>query len=86
VQTAPKISNTKGVSAVIIEYYATEQEDDKLFKLIQKFDIHIKEAFNPEDYYYVLETDDDRIVSIMTLLNIEMFIAGEKIVGGSASL
>lgn len=71
---------------MLIEYYATEQEDDKLYKMIDKFGIHIKEAFNPEDYYYVLETDDERIVSIMTLLNIEMYISGEKIVGGSANL
>lgn len=73
---------------MLIEYYATQHEDDKLFKMIDKFNIEILEAFNPEDYYYVIETNDNRILSLMLLLNIESYVTarGEKIVGASAEL
>jgi len=73
---------------MLIEYYATNEEDDKIFEWIDKLGIKYTEAFNPEDYYFVLETDDDRIITIMGLLGIEMYISaqGEKIVGGSAKL
>ena len=73
---------------MLIEYYATREEDDKVFEWIDKLGIVWTEAFNPEDYYYVLETDDDRIITIMGLLGIEMYIScrGEKIHGTSAKL
>jgi ribosome assembly protein YihI (activator of Der GTPase) len=73
---------------MLIEYYATNEEDDKIFEWMEKLGIKYTEAFNPEDYYFVLETDDDRIITVMTLLGIEMYISaqGEKIVGGEAKL
>lgn len=71
---------------MLIEYYATKQEDDKLFDWMEKLDIKWTEAFNPEDYYYVLETDDTRVVTMMTLLNMEIYVSGEKICGASANL
>jgi len=73
---------------MLIEYFASEQEDERLYQLIERFNIKITEAFNPQDRYYVLETHDDRIVSLMLLCGIEAYISttGEKIVGATARL
>lgn len=69
---------------MLIEYYATEAEDRKLEQVLENFDI--KEWFNPENDYYVLETDDPRVLTIMRVMNIELYVAGEKIAGASARL
>lgn len=56
---------------MLIEYYATDIEDKKLEKSLEHFDI--KEWFNPEEGYYVIETDDERIATVFALLNIEWY-------------
>ena len=71
---------------MLIEYYATPEEDDKLFEWIDKLNIKYTEAFNPEDYYYVIECDDDRIVTVMTLLDMEIYISGSVIRNAKAEL
>jgi hypothetical protein len=71
---------------MLIEYYATNQEDDTLFEWMEKLNIKYTEAFNPEDYYFVLETEDDRIFTVMGMLGIEMYASAGKIASGSAKL
>jgi hypothetical protein len=65
-----KIKLTKYI--MLIEYYATDLEDRQLEKALDKFDI--LEWFNPEDGYFVLETNDQRVVTIMALFNLELYI------------
>jgi hypothetical protein len=69
---------------MLIEYYATEAEDRELEKVLEHFEI--KEWFNPDQYYYVLETDDPRVLTIMRVMNIELYVVGEKIAGAEARL
>ena len=69
---------------MIVEYYATDHQDQQLELALEKY--HIINWFNPEDDYYVLETDDDRVITTMTLLGIELYAHGEKIVGATAKL
>lgn len=69
---------------MIIEYYATDDEDTMLERVLEKY--KIINWFNPEDGYYVLETDDPKVVTVMSLVGIELYISGEKIVGGKANL
>ena len=69
---------------MLIEYYATPQEDQTLEAALEHFDID--EWFNPEEGYYVLETHDPRVLTVMYLLNIELYTLGEKITGFSAKL
>ena len=57
---------------MLIEYYATEAEDDVLEARLKNF--HISNAFNPEDGYFVLETDDPRVLTLMSLMGIEMYV------------
>lgn len=56
---------------MLIEYYATDREDDEIEKRLQHF--HIKEWFNPEDGYFVLDTDDPRVATVFALLGIEWY-------------
>ena len=62
---------------MLIEYYATDYEDTQIEKALEKF--KILEWFNPEDGYYVLETNDERVVTVLALLGIELWIASERI-------
>lgn len=57
---------------MLIEYYATLEEDRALERALQHFEI--KEWFNPEDTYYVLETDDTTVITIMAVFGIEAYI------------
>lgn len=57
---------------MIIEYCATDQEDKQLEKALSNYDI--LEWFNPEDGYYVIETEDAKVVTIMALFGIEIYI------------
>lgn len=57
---------------MLIEYYATEQEDDVLEQRLKNF--HIDCAFNPEEGYYVMETRDLRVLTLMSLMGIEMYV------------
>ncbi len=57
---------------MLIEYYATWEEDDVLEERIKHF--HIQNAFNPEEGYFVLETDDERVLTVMRLMGIEMYV------------
>lgn len=58
-------------NAVLIEYYATEHEDCQIERALEHFDI--KEWFNPEEGYYVLETNDPRVETVFALLGIEWY-------------
>lgn len=62
---------------MIIEYYATDHQDLQIEQALTN--LVIKEWFNPEDYYYVLETDDDQVITILKLLGVDLYIAGERI-------
>jgi hypothetical protein len=62
---------------MLIEYYATDYEDTQIEKALEKFEI--LEWFNPEDEYYVLETNDERVVTVLSLLGIELWITSERI-------
>ena len=54
---------------MLIEYYATKSEDVAIDRAIEH--LVIDNAFNPEDCYYVLETKDDRVLTIM---GIELYV------------
>lgn len=69
---------------MLIEYYATDYEDTQIEKALAKFEI--LEWFNPEDEYYVLETNDDRVVTVLHLLGIELWISSERIRDAKAEL
>jgi hypothetical protein len=69
---------------MLIEYYATDAEDTRLEKMLSKY--KIDEWFNPEDDYYILETQDPQVVTIMSLLGIELYVSGKRIVGFEAKL
>jgi hypothetical protein len=62
---------------MLIEYYASDYEDTQIEKALEKFEI--LEWFNPEDEYYVLETNDERVVTVLSLLGIELWITSERI-------
>ena len=57
---------------MIIEYYATELEDRAIDRAIAH--LHIDNAFNPEEGYYVIDTRDERVLTLMSLLNVEMYV------------
>lgn len=57
---------------MLIEYYATDNEDRKITKALSNF--QIEEWFNPEDDYYVLETHDSKVITILSLFGIEVYI------------
>lgn len=57
---------------MLIEYYATKSEDAAIDRAIEH--LVIDNAFNPEDCYYVLETKDDRVLTIMSLMGIELYV------------
>lgn len=61
---------------MIIEYYADDVEDQRLEQALAHY--HIKEWFNPEDTYFILETEDPRVITTMTLLGIELFISDSE--------
>lgn len=71
---------------MIIEYVATNQEDDCLFEWMERMNVKWTEAFNPEDNYFILETEDERVPTIMLFLGMEVYIQGEKIVDFQAKL
>jgi hypothetical protein len=58
---------------MLIEYYATDLEDRTITKALEKF--NILEWFNPEESYYVLETDDERVVTILTMCGADVYIS-----------
>lgn len=57
---------------MLIEYYATDDEDLRIERALAKF--KIDEWFNPEEAYYVLETQDSRVITVLHLLGIELYI------------
>ena len=57
---------------MLIEYYANDYEDRKIDEALKDFDI--KDFYNPEEGYYVISTEDSRIVTILSLLGIELYI------------
>lgn len=61
---------------MLVEYYAYEEEDKALFKALENF--NIINAFNPEDGYYILETDDERVITIMSLFNLELWVSNSE--------
>ena len=60
---------------MLIEYYANDIEDQMIEKQMQKY--HIDNWFNPEDNYYVIETQDDKILTILAILGIEVYVSGD---------
>ncbi len=62
---------------MIVEYYATEEQDEQMSVLLKGYDII--EWFNPEDDYYVLETHDARVLTIMCLFDIEIYICKDDL-------
>lgn len=61
---------------MILEYCASDCEDLKIERAFEH--VHVINWFNPEDNFYVLETNDDRAVTILHLLGIEVFIHPEN--------
>jgi hypothetical protein len=60
---------------MIIEYYATDEQDRRIERALDAYDI--KNWFNPEDGYYVLETNDDRVITTLSLLGIEVYYSNK---------
>jgi len=57
---------------MIIEYCATDEQDGQIEVLLKGYEI--LEWFNPEDEYYVLETLDVRVLTILCLFDIEIYV------------
>lgn len=57
---------------MLIEYYATELEDRAIERAIQY--LHIDNAFNPEEGYYVIDTKDPRVLTVLSLMGVEMYV------------
>ena len=57
---------------MIIEYCAADEQDGQIEVLLKGYEI--LEWFNPEDEYYVLETLDARVLTILCLFDIEMYV------------
>jgi len=57
---------------MIIEYCATDEQDGQIEVLLKGYEI--LEWFNPEDEYYVLETLDARVLTILCLFDIEIYV------------
>lgn len=53
---------------MLIEYRATPRQDGLLEKAFAPY--FIMEWFNPSEDYYVLETEDPRVVQTLNLMNI----------------
>lgn len=62
---------------MLIEYYATEEEDRRLERALEHY--HIAEWFNPEEGYYVLDTEDPRVITTMTLMGIELWVTDTEL-------
>jgi hypothetical protein len=60
---------------MIIEYYATDEQDRRIERALDAYDI--VNWFNPEDGYYVLETNDDRVITTLSLLGIEVYYSNK---------
>lgn len=60
---------------MLIEYTATDAEDRIIERALSYY--HISNWFNPEEDYYVLETEDDRVVTTLALLNIDFVISSK---------
>lgn len=75
---------------MLIEYYTTLQQDDVLFEWMKNKDVKWTNAFNPEDDYFVLETDDKRVPTIMTLMGMHIYCIsvaqGDRIRSAEADL
>lgn len=57
---------------MLIEYYATEREDRQIELNLKT--LHIENWFNPEDQYYVIDTQDTRVITILCLMGIECWV------------
>ncbi len=57
---------------MIIEYCATDEQDGQIEVLLKGYEI--LEWFNPEDEYYVLETLDVRVLTILCLFDIDIYV------------
>lgn len=60
---------------MLIEYYATDYEDIQIDRVLKPY--AITNWFNPEENYYVLETEDDRVITALALLGIELYITNK---------
>lgn len=60
---------------MLIEYTATAEQDRRIESALKC--CHISNWFNPEDDYYVMETDDPRVPTILALMGIDCLIAKE---------
>jgi hypothetical protein len=60
---------------MIIEYYATDEQDRRIERALDAYDI--ENWFNPSDGYYVLETIDDRVITTLSLLGIEVYYSNK---------
>jgi hypothetical protein len=60
---------------MIIEYYATDEQDRRIERALDAYDI--VNWFNPEDGYYVLETNDDRVITTLSILGIEVYYSNK---------
>jgi hypothetical protein len=55
---------------MLVEYFATDDQDRQLDVLLKGY--VIEEWFNPQDQYYVLESMDARVLTILCLFDIEI--------------
>lgn len=61
---------------MLIQYYASDAEDKRIESLLENYEI--KEWFNPEENFYVMDTDDERIPTMLCLLDIEVYLVDTK--------
>jgi hypothetical protein len=58
---------------MIIAYTATDAEDTRLERAFEH--LHISNWFNPEENYYVLETEDSRVTTILAIFGIDFVVS-----------
>jgi hypothetical protein len=61
---------------MIIEYYATDEQDAVLERWLKGY--KILEWFNPEDDYYVLETEEEAVITVLGIVGIEFYMSDQK--------
>ena len=57
---------------MLIEYIADDAEHDLITKWLDSYEI--LEWYNPEEYFFVLETQDSRVATVLGILGIEFYI------------
>lgn len=62
---------------MLIKYNATPAQDIQIDKCLKKY--AVTAWYSPEEYFYVLETKDSAVVTVLTLLGIECHVVDTEL-------